>query len=64
MYWTLDARGEELHFHVLVRRKNGYVQATTKDGWQRSKVFGGWFRLGRELEELGLWDYTLHVREE
>jgi Uma2 family endonuclease len=63
-YWIVDARGEELSFQVLLRRKNGYVAAPSADGWLRSKVFGRSFRLERKLDDLGLWDYTLHVREE
>jgi Uma2 family endonuclease len=62
-YWLVDARGDELSFQVLLRRKNGYVAAPSKDGWQRSRVFDRSFRLERTLDEFGLWDYTLHVRE-
>jgi Uma2 family endonuclease len=62
-YWLVDAR-EELVFQILLRRKNGYVAAPLKDGWQRSKVFGRSFRFDRTLDDFGLWDYTLHVRED
>ncbi len=63
-YWIVDARGDEVVFQILLRRKNHYVSAKCKDGWQRSKVFGRWFRLERFLNDLGLWQFTLHVREE
>ena len=35
---------------------------TSRGGWRRSTVFGRSFRLDRQLDEAGLWDYTLHVR--
>jgi Uma2 family endonuclease len=63
-YWIVDARGDELVFQILIRRKNGYVAAPVKDGWQRSKVFDRSFRLDRILDDFGQWDYTLHVRED
>lgn len=64
-YWLIDARHEaKLDFQILMRRKAGYVAATAdRDGWRRSKVFGRSFRLERVLDEFGLWEYTLHVRE-
>jgi Uma2 family endonuclease len=63
-YWLVDARAEDLVFRILLRRKNGYVAAPGKDGWQRSKVFQRSFRLTRKLNDFGLWHYTLHVRED
>jgi Uma2 family endonuclease len=63
-YWLVDARKEELSFQVLLHRKNGFVAATKRDGWQRSRVFARSFRLERSLDEFGLWEYRLHVREE
>jgi Uma2 family endonuclease len=65
-YWLIDARDDKkLSFQILIRRKNGYAAATPDaDGWQRSKVFGRAFRLDRVLDEFGLWDYTLHVRDD
>jgi Uma2 family endonuclease len=62
-YWLVDARGAEIAFHILLHRKNGYVAAPSKDGWQRSRVFGRSFRLERQHDELGLWEYTLHIQE-
>jgi Uma2 family endonuclease len=61
-YWLVDARGEEIVFQILLHRKSGYVAATSRDGWQRSRVFGRSFRLTRERDEFDLWEYTLHVR--
>lgn len=61
-YWLIDARGEEIAFQILHWRKNGYVAAPTRDGWQKSRVFDREFRLERRRDEFGLWEYTLHVR--
>lgn len=63
-YWLVDGMGDAIDFHILLRRKNGYVAAPIKDGWQRSKVFGRSFKLERELNEFGLWEYTLRMRED
>jgi Uma2 family endonuclease len=63
-YWIVDARKKELSFEILIRRKNGYVAAPIRDGWQHSKVFARSFRLERVLDDYGFWDYTLHVRED
>jgi Uma2 family endonuclease len=61
-YWLIDARGQEIHFQILHHRKNGYAAAPLRDGWQRSRVFGRSFRLERQRDEFGLWEYTLHVQ--
>ncbi len=63
-YWLVDARGEEIVFQILSRRKNGYVAVATQEGWQKSKVFGRAFRLDRALDPVGLMEYTLSVRDE
>lgn len=62
-YWLVDARGEEVVFQILCRRKAGYVAAPARAGWQRSRVFGRSFRLSRQRDDLGLWEYTLEVRD-
>ncbi len=61
-YWLIDARGEQILFQILSWRKTGYAAAPVRDGWQRSRVFGRSFRLERQRDEFGLWEYTLHVR--
>jgi Uma2 family endonuclease len=61
-YWLIDARGEQISFQILHWRKRGYVAAPVRDGWQRSRVFGRSFRLERQRDALGLWEYTLHVQ--
>jgi Uma2 family endonuclease len=63
-YWLVDARGEEINFQILYRRKRGYVAAPVRDGWQASRIFGRSFRLVRQRDEFGLWEYTLEVKTE
>ena len=62
-YWLVDARGEDIDFLILSRRRDGYAATrAAHGGWQRSKVFGRQFRLVREPDVAGLWDYTLEVQ--
>jgi Uma2 family endonuclease len=63
-YWLVDARGDEIAFQILQRRRSGYAAAPSRDGWQRSRVFGRSFRLERTRDRGGFWRYTLHVRPE
>lgn len=62
-YWLINALGEEIDFQILRWREAGYKRVPVKDGWQRSPVFGCWFRLTRQEDRLGYWEYTLEVRE-
>lgn len=63
-YWLVDARDDgALSFQILTRRKSTYAAATPDaEGWQRSRVFGRHFRLERQRDDFGLWEYTLHAR--
>lgn len=61
-YWTIDARGVDLTFEILRHTNAEYVAVPAADGWVRSAVFGREFRLTRERDRIGLWQYTLHVR--
>jgi Uma2 family endonuclease len=61
-YWLVDARGPEILFQILQRRKNAYTAVPKRDGWERSPIFGRDFRLVRETARLGLWEYTLQMR--
>lgn len=62
-YWLINALGEDIDFQIQVWRKSGYKRVPVKDGWQRSPLFGCWFRLTRREDQLGDWEYTLEVRE-
>jgi Uma2 family endonuclease len=61
-YWLIDARGKDICFQILHRRKKDYATARNCEGWQRSRVFDRSFRLERRRDQLGLWEYTLHVQ--
>jgi Uma2 family endonuclease len=62
-YWLIDARSNDIAFQILYHRKDGYEAAPQRGGWQQSRVFGHSFRLERQQDELGLWEYTLHIRK-
>jgi Uma2 family endonuclease len=61
-YWLIDARGEDLLFHILVHGPEDYQPAAGRKGWQESPVFGRRFRLLRRRNRLGFWDYTLQAK--
>lgn len=62
-YWLIDARGGECCFVILYWRKSGYVAASSKEGWQFSRVFARHFRLTRHHDRRGAWKYTLHLKD-
>jgi Uma2 family endonuclease len=62
-YWLIDARGDDLRFQILTLAADDYAEAPPgRGGWVRSTVFGRRFRLRREIDEFGLWLYTLEMR--
>jgi Uma2 family endonuclease len=61
-YWLIDARGEEIDFQILLREEANYVPADNLKGWQSSRVFGCLFRLVRQRDQGGFWDYTLQTK--
>lgn len=63
-YWIVDARGEELAFEILIRGTKDYALADRDNGgWQLSGVFERLFRLNRERDQLGYWEYTLQMKK-
>ena len=61
-YWLIDARGEEILFHILHWRPSGYAAAPVKDGWQHSRIFSHAFQLVRRRNRRGAWHYQLLVK--
>lgn len=61
-YWLIDARGNDIDFQILLWRKSGYIAVPSKNGWQTSRVFGRGFRLRRERNRRGAWNYFLLVK--
>jgi Uma2 family endonuclease len=62
-YWLIDARGDAIDFQILYYSKDFYEAAPQQAGWQHSRVFGRSFRLERQQNQFGLWEYTLHTRK-
>ncbi|HJT33941.1 MAG TPA: Uma2 family endonuclease [Pirellulales bacterium] len=62
-YWLIDARRAVVSFQILAYRRSGYVAVRPRRGWHRSKVFEREFRLRRERDRSGGWDYTLEIRK-
>ena len=60
-YWLVDALGEDVDFQILVPGEEGYVATESRAGWLASPTFGCSFRVTREKDEDGIWQYTLHV---
>lgn len=61
-YWLIDARGDDIDFKLLWWRRTGYVAASPRDGWLRSRILRHEFKLERARHRLGLWRYSLHAR--
>lgn len=59
-YWTIDARGKSIEFRVFVRGARKFKRvAAGADGYTRSQVLGGSFKVTRQLNELEHWEYRL-----
>lgn len=60
-FWLIDARGDQLVHTIYLRGEDGFAPATRDlDGFQRSEVFGCWFRLTRfRHAKTGQWAYDL-----
>jgi Uma2 family endonuclease len=61
-YWLVDARGEEISFQILLHGDTDYIASLGRNGWQESRVFGRKFRLIRQRDQRGFWDYTLQMK--
>jgi Uma2 family endonuclease len=62
-YWVIDARGDAIHFDILLLGSDGYFASAHPGSTQSSRVFGRAFRLERERDRLGQWRYRLRVAE-
>lgn len=61
-FWLVDARGTEIDFQILVRRRSKYVAVKPEGGWHYSPLFGRRFRLLRRPNRQGRWNYKLEIR--
>lgn len=62
-YWIVDALGRSVDFQILWHRRSGYRRAPRHGGWAHSRVFDRSFRLRRQRDPLGFWQYTLQVKQ-
>jgi Uma2 family endonuclease len=62
-YWLIDVQGEGIEFHLLLRQEMGYADGTAEDTWIASPAFGRLFRLTREMDQDGMWQYTLEMKD-
>jgi Uma2 family endonuclease len=63
-FWLIDARGKDIDFQILVRRRGKYGRSKTREGWTYSPLFRRWFRLVRHLNREGRWNYRLENKHE
>ena len=61
-YWLINALEKQIDFQILTYRASGYAAAKSRQGWRRSPVFGHDFRLRRQRDELGDWQYELDYK--
>jgi Uma2 family endonuclease len=62
-YWLIDARGPQLLFHTHYRGTDGFAKTPHDvDGFRRSEVLDGDFRLDRDRHQRGHWVYELKMR--
>ncbi len=61
-YWLIDARGADILFQILTRRRTDYAAVRPRAGWHKSGVFPAGFRLERQRNRVGRWKYKLLVQ--
>ncbi len=61
-YWIVDARGAEMDVEIYVLGPDFYRLQPLVDGWRRSEAYGEDFRLERNEDAAGGWQFTLLVR--
>lgn len=62
-YWLVDARGDEVEFHVYKRGSKKFSSSKPQPGgWVKSAAFGKSFRLARGTDATGKPEFTLEVK--
>lgn len=62
--WLIDVRGDAVSFRIHKRGQAGYELVNeAADGFRRSEVLDCSFRLDRNRDEDGYWEYDLRCRE-
>jgi Uma2 family endonuclease len=62
-YWLVDVLGDRIQFDILLRGATGFEEAPKSDSWTWSPTFSHNFRLTREIDVDGLWQYTLEIKD-
>jgi Uma2 family endonuclease len=63
-YWLIDALGVEIDFKLLRRGPRNYIAVEPHRGWLHSPLFGRSFKLLRDRDEDGDWQYELKSKIE
>lgn len=61
-YWLIDVLGDDVDFQILVPDQTGYRPVAAVGGMFPSPTFGAAFRLVRERDDEGFWQYTLEMK--
>ena len=61
-YWLVDARRDDIEFHIYKRGAKKFAATKKQDGWAKSAVFGKAFRLVRGEDAGGNPKFTLEVK--
>lgn len=62
-YWLVSGLGDQIDFRILERRERRYVPVRPEDDRHRSRVLNARFRIERQRDPLGYWQYRLRVKE-
>ena len=62
-YWMVDALGDEVDFKILRRGPRQYIPLPSQRGWVESPVLSRRFKLFRQRDEDGDWQYDLKVKQ-
>lgn len=63
-YWLVDVLGDGIQFDILLSGTSGFEESPKHDGWIMSPTFDHAFRLTREVDVDGLWQYTLEMKDD
>jgi len=62
-YWLVDALGDEIDFRILRYGPRKYVSVLAQGGWFESTALSRRFKLIRQRDEDGDWQYDLKVKK-
>jgi Uma2 family endonuclease len=62
-YWLVDASGDEIDLRILRYGPRKYVSVLAQGGWFESTALSRRFKLTRQRDEDGDWQYDLKVKK-